>query len=305
MLHCYRMLGSVQDAEDLVQETLLRAWQRLETFQRHVSFRAWLYKIATNACLNALAKRPRRSLPAFAYPAADPHAPIAAPIAAPIWLEPLPDERLADAAADLEARYIVRENITLAFLVVLQMLPPRQRAVLIMRDVLDFSANEVAEQLTLTVSALNSALHRARVSLAKQYRANGLDAVPAQTANATLRVRLNQYVNAWETADIERLIGLLKDDAVLSMPPSPSWYHGREAIRAFMMAYPFSGAARGRWRLQPMHANTQPAFELSQRDPATNRYQTIGIQVLTFTADQIAEVSVFLQPEFFASLGFG
>ncbi len=304
LVHCYRLLGSVREAEDLVPETLLRAWRRLDTFRRNVSFRAWLYKIATNVCLDALDKHPQRTLPAAAYPASDPREMFAPPITEPIWLEPFPDELLAEAATGPEARYLTHESITLAFLVVLQILPPRQRAVLIMRDVLEWSANEVAEILDLTVPAVNSALHRARVTLAKHDQTRGRDGATARPADETLRLLLNQYVHAWETADVGKLIGLLKEEATLTMPPSPSWYRGRDSIRTFMAGWPFSGKARGRWRLRPMHANTQPAFELYEHDPATHRYRVVGVQVLTFDEDQIAEVTIFLKPEFFTRFGF-
>jgi RNA polymerase sigma-70 factor (ECF subfamily) len=304
-VHCYRMLGSLQDAEDLVQETLLRAWRRLETFQHNTSFRAWLYKIATNACLDALDQRPRRVLPAAAYPVSDPQVMFEPPVTEPIWLEPLPDEVWAETATSLEARYSAAESVTLAFLVALQILPPRQRAVLIMRDVLDFSAKEVADSLALTVAAANSALHRARVTLARQYH-SGQHAVAAlRPGDESLRNLLAQYVSAWEAADVGQLVALLKQDAVLSMPPSPSWYRGRDSIGMFMAARPFSGDGRGRWRLEPRHANAQPAFELFLRVPAAERYETVGLQVLTVAGGQIAEISLFLKPLFFARFAFG
>lgn len=313
LVHCYRMLGSVQEAEDLVQETMLRAWRRLDSFERHVSFRAWLYKIATNACLDALDRRRRRTLPARASPASDPRSLFAPPATETAWLEPLADEWLDEAAAGPEAHYSLHESVSLAFLVALQVLPPRQRVVLLMRDVLDFSASETAGILELTVSSVNSALNRARVTLARHYHANGReaarglrrappvrDAVPAQ-----LQAQLDQYVLAWETEDVARLIGLLKEDAALSMPPSPSWYRGREAIGAFLETFPFSSGARGRWQLRPAQFNGQPAFQLYLHDLATDQYRTIGLQVLTFAEAQIAEITVFLQPEFFAQFGFG
>jgi RNA polymerase sigma-70 factor (ECF subfamily) len=164
-LHCYRILGSLQDAEDTVQETMLRAWRKLNTFEGRASLRAWLYRIATNACFDALAKRPRRVLPVSAQPAADPRAPMSPPLTEPIWLEPYPDDLIAEPEAGPEARYTARESVALAFIAALQSLPPRQRAVLILRDVLDWQASEVAQTLDLTVSAANSALHRARVTL--------------------------------------------------------------------------------------------------------------------------------------------
>jgi RNA polymerase sigma-70 factor (ECF subfamily) len=291
LVHCYRMLGSLQDAEDLVQETLLRAWRRLHTFERHVSFRAWLYKIATNACLDMLDKRPERTLPAKAYPASDPRALFAPPITEPIWLEPFSDDLLDDDTTGPEARYTLHESITLAFLVALQTLPPRQRAVLVMRDALDFSASEVAGILDLTVSAVNSALHRARVTLANHYRANEHDTTTLQAVNASIRALLDQYLHAWEAGDVVKLIGLLKEDAALTMPPSPSWYYGKDSIRAFLETFPFSDATRGQWRLQPIRANAQPAFELYLRDPSTNHYRSVAVQVLTFDKERIAEIA--------------
>ena len=170
-VHCYRMLGSLHEAEDMVQETFLRAWRRLETYAGRASLRAWLYRIATNVCLDALEKRPRRTLPVRSQPPAEPSALPAPPLTELIWLEPFPDDLLDDVEPTPEARYALHESITLAFLTALQLLPPRQRAVLIMRDVLDWDASEVAELLDMTVSAVNSALHRARVALNKNYSA--------------------------------------------------------------------------------------------------------------------------------------
>ena len=304
LVHCYRMLGSLQDAEDVVQETLLRAWRRLETFQHLTSFRAWLYKIATNACLDALDKRPKRVLPATAYPASDPQVMFEPPVTEPIWLEPFPDELLAEPTTSLEARYSAAESITLAFLVTLQILPPRQRAVLIMRDVLDFSAQEVADSLGLTVSAANSALHRARTTLTKHYHGGSHAEATLRPSDETLRALLEQYMRAWEAADVGKLIVLLKQDAVISMPPSPSWYRGRDSIGAFIAALPFSGEGRGRWRLQPRHANAQPAFELYERVSQSDRYEAVGTQVLTIAGDQIAAITIFLQPSFFTRFTF-
>src|SRR5512135_253769 len=178
-LHCYRILGSLQDAEDIVQETLLRAWRRLETYEGRAPLRAWLYKIATNACFDALNKRPRRVLPTAQYAPADPRQPFAPPVAEPIWLEPYPDDLIAEPEAGPEARYSLRESVSLAFLAALQSLPARQRAALILCDVLDWHASEVSELLEITVSAVNSALHRARVTMQQQYHARGRDTLAA------------------------------------------------------------------------------------------------------------------------------
>lgn len=305
-LHCYRLLGSLQDAEDLVQETLLRAWRRLDTFEGRASFRAWLYKIATNACLDTLDKRPRRALPTTTHSPSDPHQPVVPPITEPIWLEPFPDELLPAATTiSPEARYAVRESISLAFLAALQLLPPRQRAVLILRDVLDWHASEVAELLDMTVSAVNSALHRARTTLAQHYHSGNLD--PPEPADETMRALLDRYMQAWETADVPALIALLKEDAVLTMPPSPSWYQGRAAISAFLTSVVFGGPGHVRGRLQPARANGQPAFALYHYDEASRTYRAFAIQVLTFgysaSSGQLAEVAIFLNPALFTPFG--
>ena len=302
-VHCYRMLGSLQEAEELVQETLLRAWQRLNTYEGRASFRAWLYKIATNACLDALDQRPRRTLPPARQGAADPREPLAPPITEPIWLEPFPDDLLADSDVGPEARYDAHESITFAFLAALQVLPPRQRAVLILSDVLDWHASEVADVLGLTVSAVNSALHRARTTLAKHYHTRGVDAVKATSPDAATRALLDRYVRAWETADIEALITLLKEDATFPMPPSPVWYQGRSAIRAFISSVIFAGDARGRWRLRPTRANARPAFAWYQRDESRNVYRAFAIQVLTLDGDLIADVTTFMISTLFSFFG--
>ncbi len=303
-VHCYRILGSLHDAEDLVQETLLRAWRRLDTFEGRASFRAWLYKIATNACLDALdRKRSRRALPQATHPAANPREPFNPPITDPIWLEPFPDEWLVEGAAGPEARYSARESITLAFLAALQVLPPRQRAVLILRDVLDWSAREVAGLLGLTVPAVNSALHRARVTLAKHYHRGGREKMKASSADDRTRALLDRYVRAWETADVAGLTALLKEDAAFTMPPSPSWYRGRAAARVFIASTIFApggmfgGQANGRWRLQPTRANAQPAFAMYQRGASGQTYRAFGVQVLTFDGEHLAEVVNFIMPD--------
>ena len=306
-VHCYRILGSLPEAEDLVQETLLRAWRRLDTYEGRASFRAWLYKIATNACLDVLASRKRRQrlLPPAAHPAADPRAAIAPPVMEPVWLEPLPDDWFVEAAANPEARYTARESISLAFLAALQVLPPRQRAVLILGDVLDWHASEIAELLGITVSAVNSALHRARGTLTKHYHRRGQESAPASPPNERTRALLHQYVQAWEAADVAGLVTLLKRDAVFTMPPSPSWYRGRASVGASVAATIFKdegmfpGKAAGRWRLQSVGANGQPAFALYQRDEAGGPYRAFGIQVLTIEGGKLAEVANFLNPAFF------
>jgi RNA polymerase sigma-70 factor (ECF subfamily) len=299
-VHCYRILGSLQDAEDLVQETLLRAWRRLDTYQGRAPFRAWLYKIATNACLDALDRRPRRSLPPAHQPAADPNQAPAPPISEPIWLEPFPDEWLGGDLAGLEVRYDTRESITLAFLAALQALPARQRAVLILRDVLGWRASEAASILDLSVSAVNSALHRARTTLVRHYHGRSLEAMPSSPPDEATRVLLERYVRAWETADIDGLIALLTEDVTFPMPPSPAWYQGRVAVRAFISTAILDGDARGRWRLLPVHANASPAFAWYRRDDTRRVYAPFAIQVLALDGGLIADVTTFAMPSLFA-----
>jgi RNA polymerase sigma-70 factor (ECF subfamily) len=225
------------------------------------------------------------------------------PILDPIWLEPFPDDLLPGGYADLEARYETHESITLAFLAALQTLPPRQRAVLILRDVLDWRARDVAEILDLTVSAVNSALHRARATLATRYHRRGPEAVPAAPPDEATRALLDRYVRAWETADIDGLVLLLKEDVTFPMPPSPSWYQGRPAVRAFILAAILSGDARGRWRLLPTRANASPAFAWYRRDETGQGYRPFAIQVLTLEGDLIADVTTFAVPSLFPHFG--
>jgi len=301
--HCYRILGSLQEADDLVQETFLRAWRRLDTYQGRASFRAWLYKIATNACLDVLDQRhSRRLLPMDIYPAADPKATIDPPPSEIYWLEPFPDEWLVDQTAiSPEARYSLYESVSFAFLTALQALPARQRAALILTDVLDWSAREVAELLETSLSSVNSALHRARVTLAKHYHGHIREHPAKIEADEETQKLLNQYVEAWQTADIAGLVALLKKDAILTMPPSPSWYRGKNAIGIFAARTVFAdhgmfaGKAKGRWKLLPLHANAQPGFAIYQR-AEDREYQFSGIHVLTLKAHQLTQITCFMDP---------
>lgn len=306
-LHCYRLLGSLLDAEDLVQETMLRAWQHFDTFKGASSLRTWLYTIATHACLDALKKRTPRTLPVAASSVADTFNPMESATSEALWLEPFPDSWM-EAIENPEARYTRQESVSLAFLTVLQLLPPRQRAILILSDVLDWHANEIAQLLEISVLAVNSALHRARVTLAKNYHRNEQEMGQVHQDDSATNVLLKRYVHAWETDDVTGLVALLKEDAIMSMPPFPSWYRGREAIYEILSYFPFSSGVPHRWRLFPTRANAQPAFAFYRADRAKNSYSAFGIQVIRLAASKtgssIAELTVFHGPSLVPYFGF-
>ncbi|HEV2662163.1 MAG TPA: RNA polymerase subunit sigma-70, partial [Ktedonobacteraceae bacterium] len=216
LVHCYRMLGSLSDAEDLVQETLLRAWEKRATLTSPEAYRAWLYRIATNLCLNTLRSAPRRSLPIETHPLSDPSSPAPQRAREPIWLEPFPDDLLADAHSDPQGRALSREQTTLAFLLALQRLTPAQRAILLLREVLEWPAREVAEWLNLSVPAVNSGLQRARRALQES---NVLSETSTVLPTSQLQSLLERYVTCWEQADIPEFVALLREDAWFTMPP--------------------------------------------------------------------------------------
>jgi RNA polymerase sigma-70 factor, ECF subfamily len=296
--HCYRMLGSVHDAEDALQEVLLRAWRGLERFEGRSSLRSWLYRIATNVCLRAIERRPERVLPVDYGPPADPHDELAARLLEPIWIEPYADAE--DAPAAPAARYEQRESIELAFIAALQHLPGRQRAVLILRDVLGFSAREVAETLDTTPPSVDSALQRAHKSVEQR--------LPARSQQATLRAlgdeRLSKlvggYVDAWERGDIEALVAMLAQDAHVTMPPIPTWYRGRDAAATFLGTRVLVDRPR---RLVPVSANGQLAFGQYVWDEATRQLRGYGIMVLTLEGTEIQEITAFLDPQLIGRFG--
>ncbi len=301
-VHCYRMMGSVQDAEDMVQEAFLRAWRRRDSYEGRASLRAWLYKIATNVCLDALDKRTRRVVPFTRGEASTLEQPIPMDVNEPIWLEPFPDEMLVWDDAGPDGYTTARENITLAFITVLHLLPPRQRAVLILRDVLEWEASEVADLLGVTVASVKSALHRARETMAHHKRAN-LEGTAPQTLDAARQSQLAEYVRAWQTADINGLTALLREDATFSMPPIPSWYQGRATIAGLLGKTIMGGEANGRWHLIPTRANGQIGFGLYRRE-ANGVYSAYAIQVLTFGEDgSIADIITFRSPGLVAKFG--
>jgi RNA polymerase sigma-70 factor (ECF subfamily) len=296
LVHCYRMMGSLQDAEDLVQETLLRAWEKRTTLASPGSYRAWLYRIATNLCLDRLRSVPRRSIPPETHPLSDPSNPLPKPAREPIWLEPFPDELFADEHSDPQERAQRSERITLAFLVALQHLTPVQRAVLLLREVLEWPASEVAEWLNLSVPAVNSALQRARRAL--QQRHVGREATTTRSG-PHVQALLDRYVALWEQADIPGFVALLREDAWFTMPPFPVWVQGRAAL-ATLFQTPLFSAAFPR-HLLPTRANGSPAFGFYLWDAETGVYQLFGLMVLGIVDEQIAYIVAFLEPKSFSS----
>src|SRR4051812_22162455 len=265
-VHCYRMLGSIEDAEDAVQETYLRAWTRLDSFAGRAPFRAWLYGIATHACLDALRRRKARVWPTDVAGPADPRGEPLPPVEVP-WLQPYPDRLLAaPAPPDGQPEEVVtgKETMELAFLAAIQRLPARQRAVLILRDVLEWSADETAAALGMTRAAVNSALQRAHATLAG-YLSVGRDEWTS-SSSAAEKALLEQLITAWERADTTALVGLLRADARLVMPPRPTWFAGRDAVEVFFRQHVF-GEMGTDWVLLPTAANRQPAFALYWRGP--------------------------------------
>ncbi|MFG3696531.1 sigma-70 family RNA polymerase sigma factor [Micromonospora sp. NPDC047620] len=290
--YCYRMLGSIFDAEDAVQETLLRAWRGRDGFQARSSTRTWLYRIATNVCLDQLRGRARRALP---MEFGEPDEPVLAALGAPAperWVGPAPDAAVlptGDPAAVAEAR----ESVRLAFVAALQHLPPRQRAVLILRDVLRWRADETAELAGASVAAVNSALQRARATLAAR---NGLPGAPLDGRQRDL---LDRYVASFERYDIDSLVALLREDAVQSMPPFALWLRGPGDIRRWMLG---PGAECRGSRLVPVSANGATAFGHYRRDPAGG-HRPFSVHVLEFSAGRISRLTHFLAPELFARFG--
>jgi RNA polymerase sigma-70 factor, ECF subfamily len=294
-LHCYRMLGSLQDAEDAVQETFIRAWNALHEFEGRAAFKHWLYRIATNACLNALTSRSRRARllpqhvtgPSSEFPRGQPDAD------AP-WLQPYPDfelDHIVDSNTGPERRYEMREAVRLAFIAAIQQLPPRQRAALLLSDVIGWSPQEIASLLGGSVTSVNSVLQRARRTMQSNYNPDASSPGPAQDPKH--RALLESYLRAWESSDLDAFVNLLKEDATYSMPPWRQWYHGRDAIRWFL------GNAwksyRG-FRLLPAQANDQPAFGLYTLTAEPAVWQAHSLQVLGLHHDQISTLTLFVKP---------
>lgn len=291
-VHCYRMLGSFTDAEDLVQETLLRAWRKRAGFEGRASFRAWLYRIATNACLDALASPSRAREVALTTDAGGPRS----PMAEVSWLQPYPDELLDLAVAadgEPEAAVVARETIELVFLAAIQHLPPRQRAVLILRDVLGWPASETAGALELSVASVKSALQRARVTLREQLPERRLEWGPSTRPSAAEHAVLRRYIEASEGADMTALAALLREDARQTMPPAPLVFDGRKAILDLWRTVLAGPDAWGDWRAVPTAANRQPAMASYLRRPGESGYTAVNLDVLRIEGDQIAEITTF------------
>ena len=292
--HCYRMLGSVYDADDALQETLLRAWRGLARFEGRSALRTWLYTIATNACLNHIARRPKRVLPIDYGPAADPHLTAGQPIVESVWIEPYPDEVLGveDGYAAPAARYEQRESVELAFVAALQHLAANQRAVLILREVLGFSAKETADMLETTVASVNSALQRARATVEQRVPEPSQQESVRSLSDARLRDLVERYVDAWERCDVEAFASMLSEDATFTMPPLASWYEGREGIATWAANSPMSGAWR--WRTVFTRANAQPALAFYAWDGEARAYLPFALNVLTVRGAEISDVTAFI-----------
>jgi len=290
LVHCYRILGSFEDAEDMLQETLLRVWKRIDSFEGRSSLRAWLYKIATNAALDALDKRRVRGLPKELYARGDPTQPLPAPAQEVNWIEPISDEWVEGQPYMYpEARYELRESITLAFVAALQKLPGRQRAVLLLCDVMGWSSNEAAEILDMTTAAVNSALQRARETLKQPAERK----TRPSRLNEQLSTLLARYVAAWETADSAALIAVLREDVALTMPPLPVWFSGRADVKKFLDGYLFKSMDPFKVRLEAVQANGSPAFATYQMDQ-NGIYRAAAIQILTVENGLITEINDYL-----------
>ena len=308
--HCYRMLGSAHDADDALQEALLGAWRGLPRFAGRSSLRGWLYRIATNASLDLIGRRPKRVLPLDYGPPADPHDNMAAPIAETVWIEPYPDALLGP-----EARYEQRESVELAFVAALQRLPARQRAVLILREVLGFSAQEVAETLDSTVASVNSALQRARQAID--------DDLPDQTQQATLRALGDKqveelvatYMRAWEAGDVDTIVGLLTEDVTMAMPPMPTWFRGLEASTGFLTNFVFARPERAQRARVVSPARSGACGSCRRGRTGSSRsaiyhwneeagaYLPVAIQVLTLRGSRIRDITAFVNPALMPAFG--
>ncbi len=292
--HCYRMLGSVHDADDALQDALLRAWRGLPKFEGRSSLRSWLYRIATNSSLRLIERRPRRVLPIDYGPAADAHDEPAAPLVESVWLEPYPDAAIAEGYAAPEARYEQRESVELAFVAALQHLPARQRAVLILRDVLGFSGAEVAAQLDTSPEAVYSSLQRAHKTVDQRLPEHSQQATLRSLGDAHMNELVSKYVDAWERGDLDAIVSMLTDDATVAMPPRPSWYAGIAQARAFLALVPFAHEVQR--TVHRAHANGQLAVA-SYHTPAVGETHR-SLDLLTISPDgRVSAITAFVGAE--------
>jgi RNA polymerase sigma-70 factor (ECF subfamily) len=297
-LHCYRMLGSTHDSDDVLQETLVRAWRARESLESPQAVRPWLYRIATNACLDELKGRKQRPMPVHIVPAAtDPTAPPAPASPEATWLEPCPDGWMAGVARDPGAAYDVKESVAIAFVAAIQCLSAQQRAVLLLRDVLGMPADETAEALGMSVSAANSTLHRARTALRERLGGDESRVVLDATSEQDEEL-LRRYLRAWETLDLAAFVSLLHDDIVASMPPSPTWLRGKATVAAFAEGRPFVILASKPYRVLATSANGQPALVFYVAGALH------ALQVVRFEHGRVSELHQFCDPNSFRAFGF-
>jgi RNA polymerase sigma-70 factor (ECF subfamily) len=294
LLHCYRMLGSSHDAEDAVQETLLRGWRGVDRFEGRSSLRTWLYTVATNVCLREIERRGRRLVPVDLGPAADPADGLGAPLTETVWLGPLPDAGLTWDSSPADAVYEQREAVELAFIAALQRLPALQRAVLVLRDVLAFSAVETAEVLETTVPSVTSALARARGSLHAALPERSQQEVLREVGDRQVRATVAAFVAAWERNDVAAVVALLAEDVEMTMPPYAEWYRGRADVAAFLTETPLRAGRR--WRMEPTWANGQPAMAVRVWDARVGAFLSHGLSVLTFGPGGVTGFTTFLDP---------
>jgi RNA polymerase sigma-70 factor, ECF subfamily len=292
--HCYRMLGSLHDADDALQETLLRAWRGLAKFEARSALRSWLYTIATNTCLTQIERRPKRVLPIDYGPATDPHTAPGEPVVESVWVEPYPDETLGleDGFAAPEARYEQREGIELAFIAALQHLAANQRAVLILREVLGFSAREAADMLDTTVASVNSALQRARAAVEERVPEQSQQAALRSLGDEGLRDLVDRYVDVWERNDVQAFAAMLAEDATFAMPPLATWYRTREGIATWARLSSMTGDWR--WRAVIVRANGQPAPAFYAWDESERAYLPFALCVLSLKGTEISDVTAFI-----------
>lgn len=303
-IHCYRMLGTLDDADEALQETMLRAWRQLDQFEPRAPFRSWLYRIATNVCLTMLTRRARRSV-VMSLDLDDDRVQVSRQEGEPVHLQPYPDrllDQLTATTSGPEATVELREGVELAFVAAVQLLPPRQRATLLLRDVLGYTATEVAPMLQTSVAGVNSALQRARAALAQARSAGHVSRPHVQPAAAIEHEIVGRLVAAWHAADVASIVAILTEDALLTMPPLPDRYVGRDAIGSFLATGPADGRL-DRFRLIPTRANRQPAVAAYWRETDDGPYHAHGVIVLAIKGHAIASLARFADPDLFNRFG--